>query len=73
MYVITAIISIALSASITTMILGAKLKKYEDWVDYKLLNIDHRLKQLEPTPPAKSMNEAFKRMGNDIGKVLGSK
>lgn len=83
MYVLTAIISIALSVIITAMILAAKLKSavHEETsvftqtvfridVDYmkRYKDVDRRLKQLEPVRPAEKMNEAFKRMGNDIGK-----
>lgn len=73
MYALTAIISIALSAIITTMILGARLEKFKNEYDKYLLNHDNRLERIEPTPPADSMSEAFKRMDNDIGKVLGGK
>lgn len=88
MYVLTAIISIALSAIITTMILAAKLKSAvheeasvftqtvfridEDYMK-RYKAVDHRLKQLEPVGPAEKMNEAFKQINQVVGKKMAGK
>lgn len=88
MYLLTAIISIALSAIITTIILSAKLKAAvheeatvftqtifridEDYMK-RYKGVDRRLKQLEPVTSADKMDEVFKQINQAVGKKMAGK
>lgn len=88
MYVITAIISIVLSAIITTMILVVLIQneidkkdsdirriiaKNDEYYEAKFQSMGKRLKKLEPETLQDQMSQAFKRLGEAMGKGLARK